>query len=369
MGGLNLFNPAKQNFTRLKAKENDPSRPMSNGIRTMYRDPQDMIWLGYNDGNFSQFDPEAGVFKHFETQQLMPAGSKRAQITSIASYNNQIWLTTDGNGIFLLDKTTQKLSRWFTGSAAPLFSDRLTQVFIDNQQQLWLASYDSGVMVGRPQLNNFRHLQHRAEQSNSLAANLVHHIYQDHQQRIWIGTEAGISIWDGRNQFKNYSSADSLTHDKVLSIFEDSTGFMWIGTFHGLVNAIEVPFEHYDKGLASNVIMGFAETRSSNQQTSIWVASYGGLTRLDENGKIQQVFDKNSQTKLKDVRVMSIKGDNNLLWFGMRAGGLGRLNVDNGSIDYFSHNPDEPNSLSFDGVTTIYPDSMGNVWVGTYGGA
>ncbi len=48
--------------------------------------------------------------------------------------------------------------------------------------------------------------------------------------------------------------------------------------------------------------------------------------------------------------------------------GLGRLNVDNDQIDFFTHDPENPTSLSSNGVPSIFPDPLGNIWVGTYGG-
>jgi signal transduction histidine kinase/ligand-binding sensor domain-containing protein/CheY-like chemotaxis protein len=367
-GGLNLFNSAKQTFTSWQSVNISTDSPMSDKIRSMWLDKGGDIWLGYNNGNFSRFNPDNMVFEHFNTRELLPALDKDAAVTSIAEDANAIWLATDGNGLLKLDKTSKQLSRFYTGSSTALFSDRLTQVFIDAQQRLWLTSHDEGVSVGDPQRGKVTTWQHHENQADSLAANLVHTIYQDQQQRIWLGTEAGASLWNGRDAFHNYSSNDGLAHDKVLSISQDTSGLIWFGTFHGLTNSMEVPFEHLEEGLANNMILGFAETQSSEGEKAIWVASYGGLTQLNSNGDVQQVINKDGEPALPDARVMTVRGDNNLLWFGTRGAGLGRLNVDNNQIDFFAHDPDNPTSLSFNGVTSIFPDTFGNLWVGTYGG-
>ncbi len=367
-GGLNLFNSAKQTFSHWSAAKNSSKAPISNRIRTLHVGTTGMIWLGYDDGNFSRFDPDRHSFEHFYSKQLLADTTKDAPITSIVDDENTVWLSTDGNGLLVFDKTNSTLNRWYSSSVESLFSDRLTKVFIDNQQRLWLSSYDAGVSMTNPIDLSSQQWRHIEDKPDSLAANFVHNIYQDSQQRIWLATEAGVSIWNGRNGFQNYSSADGLTDDKVLSILQDASGLMWLGSLFGLTNSIEVPFMHIQDGLASSVIMSFAETKTTAGESSIWVASYGGLTRLNKDGAIQQVFNKNSQPKLKDERVMTISGENNLLWFGMRSGGLGRLNTDNDQITYFSHDPNNLESLSFNGVSSIFTDSDGNLWVGTYGG-
>ncbi|MFQ3236960.1 MAG: ligand-binding sensor domain-containing protein, partial [Paraglaciecola sp.] len=367
-GGLNLFNSAKQTFTSWQSVNISTDSPMSEKIRSMWLDKRGDIWLGYNNGNFSRFNPDNMVFEHFNTRELLPALDKDAAVVSIAEDTNSIWLATDGNGLLKLDKSSKKLSRFYTGSSTALFSDRLTRVFIDAQQRLWLTSQDAGVSVGDPQRGKFTTWQHDAKQSDSLAANLVHTIYQDQQQRIWLGTEAGASLWNGRDAFYNYTANDGLADDKIISILQDTSGLILFGTFHGVTNSIEVPFDHLEEGLAHSMVLGFAETQSSEGESAIWVATYGGLAELNSYGEVQRVINKDSQPALSDPRVMTVHGDNNLLWFGTRSGGLGRLNVDNNEIDFFTHDPDNATSLSFNGVTSIFSDTFGNIWVGTYGG-
>jgi signal transduction histidine kinase/ligand-binding sensor domain-containing protein/DNA-binding response OmpR family regulator/HPt (histidine-containing phosphotransfer) domain-containing protein len=367
-GGLNLFNSANQTFTVWQEGDNSPAKPTSSRQVSLYLDSQNFIWLGYRNGSFSRFNPDSKVFEHFNTRKLLPALDKDAAVTSFAEDANAIWLATDGNGLLKLDKTSQQLTRFYKGSNTALFSDRLLQVFIDAQQRLWLTSYDAGVSVADPQRANFTNWQHHENQTDSLAANLVHTIYQDQKQRIWLGTEEGASLWNGRDAFLNFSSSDGLADDKILSILQDTTGLMWFGTFHGLTNSIEVAFDNLDEGLAHSMILGFAETESSDGESSIWVASYGGLTQLDSSGEVQRVINKDSQPALPDSRVMTVSGKHNLLWFGTRGAGLGRLNVDNDQIDFFTHDPENPTSLSSNGVPSIFPDPLGNIWVGTYGG-
>ncbi|GAC19350.1 hpt sensor hybrid histidine kinase [Paraglaciecola arctica BSs20135] len=367
-GGLNLYNSAKQTFSALKQGSNLAITPTSNKIRSMALDKSGYIWLGYYDGNFSRFNPNDMVFEHFETRVLLPNLKKGAAVTSIIEDGSNIWLATDGNGLLKLDKQNKELTRIHSNSPEPLFSDRLTKLFIDAQQRLWLTSFDAGVSVLDPQRIKFTTFEHHDEQPNSLAANLVHTIYQDQRQRIWLGTDVGASLWDGRTKFTTFKVDDGLINNKVLSILQDPSGLMWFGTYNGISKSIEVPFEHIDTGLASNVILGFAETLSSKGERAIWVASYGGITRLNTNGEVQEVINKNSEPALRDARIMTVRGDNNILWFGSRNGGLGRLNVDNMQIDYFVHDAENPSSLSFNGVTSILPDHQGNVWVGTFGG-
>jgi hypothetical protein len=69
------------------------------------------------------------------------------------------------------------------------------------------------------------------------------------------------------------------------------------------------------------------------------------------------------------VIVEDQRGD---LWFGLgdqSVGGLDRVSRRSGQVAALRHDPGDPDTLSRGAVTAIYPDSRGNVWVGTdYGG-
>lgn len=368
-GGLNLFNSANQTFSHLKQKENSNEAPLSDHIRTMTLDKSGHIWLGYVNGDFSRLNPNDMLFEHFKSRELLPELTKQAAITSIVEDAKFIWLATDGNGLLRLDKTSRKMDRLHKESVTRIISDHLNKLYVDTQQRLWIGSEDAGVSVADTQRLSFKHFTHDKENKHSLPAQMVHTFYQDQEQRIWVGTEAGAALWDGRDGFTTYSLGDSQAVDSILSILQDPSGLMWFGSvFNGVYKSNEIPFEHITEGLASNIILSFAETKSSAGESAIWVASYGGLTSLNSEGEVQEIFNKNSIPALVDARILAVRGDKNILWIGSRGAGLAKFNVDTREIKYFSHQTDDPKSLSFNGITSIFVDKAGNLWVGTYGG-
>ena len=65
----------------------------------------------------------------------------------------------------------------------------------------------------------------------------IHCIYQDSKGFIWIGTESGVNRYDGYN-FIVYTpdvrNPKSLSNNWVYSVYEDHLGNLWIGTDNGL---------------------------------------------------------------------------------------------------------------------------------------
>lgn len=90
--------------------------------------------------------------------------------------------------------------------------------------------------------------------NNGLPDNCIRDIYQDSRGFLWLGTEAGLSRFDGKN-FKVYTSQDGLIGDKIWSITESEEGYIWVGCHDGGIsklNGKEIISYNSDSGLISN---------------------------------------------------------------------------------------------------------------------
>jgi ligand-binding sensor domain-containing protein len=66
--------------------------------------------------------------------------------------------------------------------------------------------------------------------SDGLAGSTVYCITQDKEGFIWLGTETGVSRFDGTH-FRNYTTKDGLPDVEVLEMFTDSRGRVWMAPF------------------------------------------------------------------------------------------------------------------------------------------
>ncbi|MBK8874574.1 MAG: hypothetical protein IPN13_11870 [Bacteroidetes bacterium] len=88
----------------------------------------------------------------------------------------------------------------------------------------------------------FNYIQYTKEQG--LAGNIAYSITQDHQGFVWIGTENGVSRYDGHS-FTNFTTEDGLTDNEVLQVICDSKGRVWFHCF-------SAPLCFYEKGKIYN---------------------------------------------------------------------------------------------------------------------
>ena len=163
---------------------------------------------------------------------------------------------------------------------------------------------------------------------NGLSQNAGLDIFQDSRGYLWIGTQDGLNRYDGYS-FKVYKhdpdDPRSLSHNSILKIVEDQDGALWIGTWGGGLN-------HYDPIL---------EEFTSYQH------------------------DPKDATSISDNTVTSIKKDaNGNLWIGT-LNGLDRFDPKTSTFEHFVNNPDDPNSLSSNAISVIFEDSNRQLWIGT----
>jgi ligand-binding sensor domain-containing protein len=58
---------------------------------------------------------------------------------------------------------------------------------------------------------------------DGLAGSTVYCMTQDRDGFIWVGTEGGLSRFDGTH-FKNFSKEDGLPDNEIIQLFADSKG-------------------------------------------------------------------------------------------------------------------------------------------------
>ena len=214
---------------------------------------------------------------------------------------------------------------------------------------------------------------------NGLSQTVVLSILQDSQGFLWFATQDGLNRYDGY-EFKVYRHdpdvKDSLSNNFINALFEDSQGNLWVGTRAGGLNKYHrqtQSFEHFrhDKNNAHSLSHDNIKTLFEDAQGNLWVGTIGGgLNRFNPATGLFSHFRHHPSNinSLAHDKVRAI-GEDSLgqLWIGT-SGGLSRYNPNSQNFSNYRHNPSDPHSLSHNTVYTILNDSKGQLWVGTRDG-
>ncbi|WP_049960365.1 hybrid sensor histidine kinase/response regulator [Pseudobutyrivibrio sp. LB2011] len=180
--------------------------------------------------------------------------------------------------------------------------------------------------------------------TNGLPTSDANYILAASDGYIWIGSYGGIIKYDGTT-FERLDSSDGLTNGKAL--FEDSKGRIWVGTNDNGIVIIDgedhIPIT-YKEGLPSSSIRSFAE----DSHGDIFVGTTGGICLIDEELNVVELDDD----RLKDEYITRLYTDSKDRIVGnTRDGDVFVINNDSVTNFYLSTDIIEGT------VSTIYPDS------------
>mgnify|MGYP000058180708 CR=1 FL=1 len=240
---------------------------------------------------------------------------------------------------------------------------------------MWIATFDGLV---RYDGYIFRTYRWEHDNVNSITGNNVSSLYESSTGMLWVGTSEGLNAFDPqRETFTRYvndpGDPSSLLNNRVNDIVEDADGFIWLGTSGGLdrLDPATGQFTHFRHDDADSGSLAHDEISNLcfDQTGDLWVATYGGgLDRLGWGGErfVHHRHNPNDPGSVGSDFLEAVTCDPaGMIWVGTWGAGLDRLDDPSGD---FYHYPAGPRGIAADNVKDIFRDREGTVWVATYGG-
>jgi ligand-binding sensor domain-containing protein/signal transduction histidine kinase/DNA-binding response OmpR family regulator len=279
----------------------------------------------------------------------------------------------------------------------------------DKKGFIWLASRNG---LNRFDGRSFRIFRKIPGDSTSLGDNHVRALYEDNQERIWIGTSKGVYKYDPGTERISLVPFPWITGGEVIAIKEDKAGNIWMIAWlqlcrydvknkklirYGLKkdNAVSLSISkegvvlcgmasgkirkyNHETGKFQNYNVGSLITKKGEiiatmvlQATSDSTVLVGNMKRLwSFNFNTGIVRDISSEVNLKeDIYIHSIyENSDGKYWIGAQSA-LFILDLKKKKIERIKKQLDDPNSISDNVTNTIFRDREGGIWVSTqYGG-
>ncbi len=337
-----------------------------------------------------------------------------------------LWIITHNSGFFRYKRSTKNLEHFNeNNSNKTVISRKFSDAVIDNNDNLWIASRDKGLLfLNSKKLNDvnpqFENIKNDPYDEKSLNSNLTYSLYVSRNNLLFVGTiGSGINIYDPQqkefnhikkpsNELENQSSSNF-----IRSVYNDQDNNIWFGKQNnGLFIYNKNKNTYYKAGFENQTIFYISDFGSGNslicstngasvvklvnnkvkiinsnfsnahfyacksKDDIIWLASINGVTKcriVNGNLQVEKIYnsDTNPGVSLNNCRVLFYNKEKNELLVGTEGGGLNILVLDKNqnvvSVRVFKKN-NLINSISNNYIRSIIKDSNGDIWIGTFEG-
>lgn len=333
-------------------------------IVALLEDSKGRIWIGTTNG-LSCLTPETGKIKNYEFSNRI--------LSLFEDKNSCIWIGTWGGGLYSLVPSNGKIRHY-------LGNDIVSDIYIDSRNIFWVASFYGFMKFDRETGNSIRFLPQKDK--NSISHSAVTQIAETTNGKLWVGTWGG-----GLNKVDVFQNGDSLhfshyNNIEVVSVlYHDQYRNLWIGSRNkGLFLLKEAQqkrplssarFVHYkhkagnSSGISNQRISALHVDRSG----VLWVG--GGTidkTSIIENGINRYSIPMEDKNPRKKVVIKSFAEYKNQLWIASENTIL-QYELKNGTYSFrkkYTHTSFQIGASFFsaNSIFDLKADTNG-LWVGT----
>ena len=353
-------------------------------VNNIYEDLRGNIWLGVREKLIilDHKEKEIEILAHEPDNDNSPTG---ATISGI--YGNKsgvIWITYLNQGVSKVNINLKKFKvyRSVPGDPNSLGGNAVRSVFQDRKKFLWVGTYDHGLDRVNLRREQYMHFRHNPSDPASLVDDYITSLLVDDRQRLWVGSfNRGICYADHIYSPGNlrFSRAELLSDMEIHEITQDPAGRIWISTQDGLFVFDGKGFRQYGE------LPGEAgELREMNIQSVVfdppdifWLATWNsGLCRLVLSsdsvlgqGRGKDVLEKYDRMEdqysiLIDNKFITIhRDDAGNLWLGSFLNGLIRVVENEGGLEFIRY--DKSAGAPDNSIYGLISDGGGRIWLST----
>jgi len=259
-----------------------------NDVTCIAEDKKGNLWFGTTSG-VCRFDGEK--FESLKIPQSNTSSSWLDKVYPVVNPNQvmsiledkkgNLWFGTNGAGVYKFngDTFTQHLSDIGMVYEDGLYHNIILSIIEDLKGNIWFTSLSHGG-VSVYDGEKFTHY------TSELSDDFIRIVFCDSKGKIWVGThgnhKGGLDKFDGNQFAAFYKTDDGLSHNNVMGIYEDKSGFLWLAsgtTELSLFDGKKFKIFEDNKGNTYDIITFIL----GDKQENIWFGNRNGLWKY--NGK------------------------------------------------------------------------------------
>ncbi len=314
-------------------------------------------------------------FRHLTTEDGLPENL----ISCVAQDKNGfIWFGTQ-DGLCQYDGIKLKVNRGTVEDSLSLYSNTIRCLYIDSDY-VWAGTLGGGLSKLNLRTGKITNYLVDIVKKNKISHNNVNSIIEFEPGKLLIGTSDGLNIFDKQTEnftiIKTGDKSFPILSNIVRCITKDKRGHIWMAhpsagvTEYDPIKKTSIFYEGQgpnQKLNSTNVRYVFADSKGL-----IWVSCWNAGCNIinTKTGKIYSRFDSTDNVFKQITRAglvsQFIEDKKGNIWYATAENGIGRFDAWANTSTYFSHDPNDPETISDNTVFSIFEDKSGLIWAGTW---
>ncbi len=348
------------------------------------------FWYTEMGGGLNCFDKNSEKFRVYRHNNQDPLSLSNDMVLWISGTadagSSDLWIATYGGGLNYFDADNGRFTRYQNDPAdeKSLPADLLQTIYLDRTGVIWVGTKTRGVVKYAPSSHKFYHIKAKTDLKKGLHHPVVLSFCESSESGLWIGTNGGgLDYWDrDKNEFSSYlfdpSDPSSLSNNFVFCIIEDrkDPAILWMGT-NGGINRLDKrtkSFKHYKNDPNDIYSLEYDGVLSLLQEESgiIWVGTRrGSLNKFDPvTGRFDRYAPPGGERgSFDELIIMDMVQDRQgNLWLGTLNRGLYNFNCHTEEFTTYRTSPKNKYGLSFDGITSLWNAPDDKILIASSGG-
>jgi len=382
--GFSVYNRKDDNLSQYRLDN------INTRIRDLHISSDEKLWIASNNGlvNFDLIDREFIV---------SPLSQTNSRIFDISEHNNNIWISTIGEGVYKINNKNSSLTNFSHNKNLQnsLSENNISSTYVSNDGVLWVGTFSKGVNFTSLDSLNFGYTNNSQGQIDCAESNAIYAGMLDEENTMWIAAINGFIKYN-KNQCQviNFQNLDESPTD-IISMLDRGNEIWLLGvtSIYVFNKTTQSLHRAYDFDAPKNVSFitdldnkdrllfgtytGLFEYDIANNSTEklkfknsitdpilfngfnknidgnfIFATSIGFVT-INTEKQLEPLDSINSQ--LNDKHITSVNEINNTYYFGIKNKGLYKVN------DNEKPEPIYQSEISINGIV----DYENQLWMAT----
>lgn len=274
--GLCIINLLTGNIENIVSDDENPDGISDSSVHDIIKDSSGGYWLAtYTDG-VNYYHDQLNLFEHIKR---IPGKHNTLSNSVVHGFyevdENHVYIATGDGGLNYWNGDNNQYTIFSNKNGGNISSDVIKSMDVDNHNNLWLATLN-GLNHFNTKTKQFKVFLHQTDNVNSINSNQIRVVLVDKKNRVWIGyNEAYFQLFNlQENHFKSFPEVGKI----VEALYEDSQNRLWIGERNGLkcmdLNKLELlNIDNMIKDYTSK--LKYINAINEDDEGNIWIGTQG----------------------------------------------------------------------------------------------